>query len=39
MLCVRAQHLRGELLEGDSQALAYFLLAVRLRMQHLIHQS
>lgn len=39
MLCVRAQHLRGELLGGDAQALAYFLLAVCLRMQHPIHQS
>lgn len=39
MLCVRAQHLCGELLGGDAQALAYFLSAVRLRMQHLVHQS
>lgn len=39
MLCVGAQHLRGELLGGDAQSLAYFLSAVGLRMKRLIHQS
>lgn len=39
MLSVGTQQLCGKLLRGDSQHLADLLAAVRLRMQHLVHQS
>lgn len=39
MLGVGAQQLCGKLLRGDAQHLADLISAVRLRMQHVVHQS
>lgn len=39
MLSVCTQQLCGKLLRRDAQSLADLLPAVRLRMQHLIHQN